>query len=633
MRHWLLLSILLLLLAACEPAPQDEGQLPTLAVLPSPTPEIPRPLNFWQSVGDSLYAAGQIHRWQFAGQRDDPVRVRAIGNGIPVSLTLSAPDGKILGTGETIELTLQESGTYTVAVQLAQEGVGSYELGLSYTDRPNPNDLLPTQVPEVVGVPTPTPPYADLGTFINSLISGQTIGAVVEESSFRHVYTFTGAAGQYVNVMSSRVSGDVDPVLTLFGPEGLPLALDDNSGGGTAAQLTNVRLPEDGLYSIQVGAKNFTGSYQVSLLVNPQPQPVTPSSPLTPTPTSYNIVLKTLTPTVPTHSPGNQLEDHVPVVGEIEPRGDFERFPVFAPAGATITIGAKKGQGSIVRPKIEVYGPAGDLLAFATAQDAQRYDWAVVNMQITVTGTYVVFITGDNNSTGRFVVAYGRGDSFENVLRGQAFADQPIREFMAIPGQREVWNIQLNKYDIITAAVSPVNSFLDPVLELVTPEGTVLAVDDNGGGGTSALISSVRAPETGTYLLQVTAANAASSGDYQLIWRYVNVAPTNTPPPNTYRVLTVNDIAPENEYMFYPFQGQTGDRMQIQVVAAEGTGLDPVAVLIAPDGTEIAQGDDSPNDLNPRFTVDLPMDGTYNVRVNGYLSWGAFRLTVDKDLN
>ena len=69
--------------------------------------------------------------------------------------------------------------------------------------------------------------------------------------------------------------------------------------------------------------------------------------------------------------------------------------------------------------------------------------------------------------------------------------------------------------------------------------------------------------------------------------------------------------------------------MLIRVVAAPGSTLDPVAALLGPDGTVIAENDDGGSNLNVRFYADLPEDGTYTVRVNGYLSSGAFELLVD----
>jgi hypothetical protein len=93
--------------------------------------------------------------------------------------------------------------------------------------------------------------------------------------------------------------------------------------------------------------------------------------------------------------------------------------------------------------------------------------------------------------------------------------------------------------------------------------------------------------------------------------------------------MSIEDTIPEGEYRFYPFQGRTGQRIQVRVIAQPGGTLDPVAALLGIDGNEIASGDDSGNDLNPRFTAEIPQDGTYSVRVNGYLSSGKFELVVE----
>jgi hypothetical protein len=74
---------------------------------------------------------------------------------------------------------------------------------------------------------------------------------------------------------------------------------------------------------------------------------------------------------------------------------------------------------------------------------------------------------------------------------------------------------------------------------------------------------------------------------------------------------------PAQTYLSYPFQGFAGQHVGIQVIAISPE-LDPVAVLQAPDGTIIAQGDDSEDSLNPIFEAVLPVTGTYVLRVNGY---------------
>ncbi len=152
--------LLLILTSACSG--QQAELLPTLAVLPtlSPTPPPERPIQFWESVTGELLASDQADRWLFTAQAGDPVRLNALGN---VQLTLYGPDGAQIASGTPVEATLSAAGTYTVEVS---GPAGRYQLGLAYTDRPNPADYTVTPPPLTVGVPTPTAAFSDLGVFV-----------------------------------------------------------------------------------------------------------------------------------------------------------------------------------------------------------------------------------------------------------------------------------------------------------------------------------------------------------------------------------------------------------------------------------------------------------------------------------
>jgi hypothetical protein len=607
--------LLLIFLAACQPA-LPTPPLPTLASI--------QILDFWEPVSGTLASAEDVQEWRFVGQAGDAIRLRAIGEQADVTLTLQTADGLTLTQGDSLEVTLPASGTYTV---LVQGGAGGYQLGLGYTDRPNPNERIPTPIPEVVGVPTPTPPYSNLGTYIGSLEAGQTLGATFSQPDERHVYIFNGQAGEYVTIQMGRVSGTVDPILTLYTPQGNAMATDDNSGGNRAAAIRNITLPEDGVYSIAAEGDGLPGSYWISLAVGEILLPVTPTVKI-PTATPH---METLTPPIPTAVMGNRLEDHVVVAQEVLEPGEFDRFPIFAAAGEFLTIGVSPRGLSQFEPYVEIYGPTGELVASASSQDGIAIRDALIPMMpVPLTGVYVVFVKGLNDtSTGDYLISYGVGPSRENVLRGLTEPDTVYNGDIAKRGLRDVWSLYLNAGDIITVAVSPTSNTLDPFVELVGPDGSLAAMDDNGGGGRSALISSAHAPVSGLYRLRVTPVNAASFGPYTLVWRYVNVAPTPTLPPATIPILDYDDFVPENTYLFYPFQGRAGQQVLVRVFAQPGSSLDPVAAVLGPDGTIIAEQDDREGNLNPRFYVTLPEDGTYTVRVNGYLSSGPFQLLVD----
>lgn len=636
-----------LLLAACNSTTAGNRAFPTFVIAPptltamaqatdTPLPESTaiglnpdddgqRVLEYWVPDSGALSTAA-TDRWHFDGLAGDQIRVRALADDMRLRLTLQGPDGRALVAGESIETTLPENGTYIVVAQ-AVEGEGSYEIGLGYTDRPNPNDPAVTPIAEVVGVPTPVPAYTDLGAFIAALENNQTVGGQMDEDSPSHIYTFEGEAGRYVELEMRRVNGMIDPVLTLYDPDGVPLAIDDDSSGQQAAALRNVRLPVDGIYTVEAGGSNLAGGYSLRLLQYDQPAdlPVTLEAIQTPTPLPTYIV--------PTPAPalaGNRLEAYVPVQAAVQP-GGVNIHPLYAAEGEILTVGVTPVEGTGLAPQIEIVGPEGHIVAESQSTTAGAGGDALVSpLLATVEGTYQVFVSGENGTSGDYVIAYGRGSTRQEIMREEAEFDVPNEGSIDRLGIRDVWPVELRAGDVITVSANPgPTSLIDPIVEVVPavdPEA-ILAIDDNGGGGTSALIRELRIEETGLYLFRVKAAQAASLGDYTLIWRYINVAPTSTPPPARSPLLSIQADVPDNEYLFFPFYGAEGQTIRVQVIGLDD--FDPVAALIGPDGREIMMVDDVETDLNPSFTYTLLQDGTYNIRVNGYIHGGAFELYVE----
>ncbi|MBZ0301837.1 MAG: hypothetical protein K8J31_18965 [Anaerolineae bacterium] len=625
-----IVMVLLILMAAGCGAP-GAAELPTLAVLPTLTaaPEFaapPRPLAFWQAAEGNLNRTAQVDRWQFSALAGDPIRLDVLGS---VTLTLNAPNGRTLGEGPTIEARLPVDGVYTVMVQLSEGSSGRYQLGLGYTDRPNPADIPATPPPVTIGVPTPTPAYADLGLWIGDLDSSIPLtGTFLRGPVQLHVYTFAGRAGEYVNVRMTRITGTVDPALWLYGPDGDALAVDYDSGGNRAALLRNIFLRQDGLYSLQADGGGGPGDYQISLRVGERPVPVTPTIIAAPTATPRSVALD-LTPA--TAVPDGMLEPYVPVIGSLIRPGDVNRHVFQASADDFVSIHVRKLQPDTrLRPIFEVFNPAGELIGGASARTSNAGGEALLQLlPIPETGTYSIFVRGEGGETGDYLISYGSGTIYENVPRGPAVADTPYDSQIAGRGLRDVWNVLLNAGDVITIAANPLNTALDPVVELYGPDGTLIASDDNSGGFPNALINQVTAPVSGLYHLDISSSGGGTVGSYRLIWRYINVAPTPTFDPPRILLFSVEETVSQGDYAFYPFQGAAGQRVRILVTAQVASGFDPVAVLIDPEGHELARGDDE-NGLNPQFTADLPADGTYQVRINGYLSGGTFSLVVER---
>jgi len=614
-RIWILL---LLLVAACTPKSQS---VPTLAALPVDAPV----LNFWETERGTLQSSDSMDEWLFLARAGDNISLRVVNQGAEVAMTLLQAE-QVLAEGSTIELSLPEDGRYSVQVRPVDGQIGNYDIGLGYTDRTSPSQTRPLR--QVVGVPTPTPAFTNLGAFIEHLTEDEAVGSALTSSSPQHVYTFEGATGEVINIEMTRVSGTLDPFLTLYDPNGKPVAMDDNSGGNGAARLSNVRLLMDGLYSIQVEGTSLYGDY--SLAMNRGIQQLEVDAVETPT-----IIPATpyATPTLGPVPGDSRLVDHVPVIGTLPRSGDFQRFSFAATTGDTVTVLAQPYQDSGIRPKLEIFGPQGNLLDTAQSATSTVPDSAFVqNIRIEEDGIYTIIVTSEDNSFGAYTLSAGKGSTALDVFHGTAESNQRYTGSLLQSGERHSWQVDLQPGDVITVAVSSIDNSINPVVQLATIDGVVLYQDSNSGTNGAALIRIAEIVSPATYVLHVMDNEADSTGDYTLLWRYVNAAPTLSPLPQLSTILSIDGLVRENQYEFYVFQGLAGQRIQIRVDAQADSQLDPVVALLDPNGTVIAEADDSNGTLNPVLTTTLRESGTYSIRVNGYLSSGTFDLSVAIEL-
>lgn len=616
--------LLLLVMAGCGPN-MNEADLPTL--VPSSTPP-PQAIDFWLPEAGALSLEDRFRDYRFSASQNDTIEVTAIGQ--ELGLSLIDASGETLSTGVPLRAVIPANGEYTLRVQLLSGTAGTYEITLARVGERNP--YLPTETPRPV-TPTPTPPpFLALGTQQTVLTSTSPAFGAFNATDERHVYTFQGAQGSHVRLTMRRTSGTLDPLLTLYNPDGVAIAVDDNGGGGRTALINGARLPRDGVYGVVAAGNGQTGTYELTLESAPGAFPVTPvvdgvglanaateAPPLVLTPTLAPVVNGTL------------LLDHMPVQGVIDRAGGVQRMAIQGSSGDIVTIGLRP-RGNFT-PRLEVFGPSGGLVAEAVAGSPGE-ELLIPNFLISRGEPYIAFVTGVNDSTGEYVLSYGRGNTRENVRKGEIFPDRPYQSMMARVALRDVWFIVLNTGDMITASAVSDDGRFDPVMELIGPDGTVILSDDNSGGGLDATLSSFRAAVGGRYALRVRSATGTQVGSYSLIWRYIEAAPSPTPPLLVSDWFTVDDTVAADAPVTYPLQGSAGERVLIEVLAAPGSGLDAVLTLFNPAGEVLASDDDGGGNLNPRLLATIPADGLYQVEVAVYNTGndpsGPFTLRVKR---
>lgn len=525
----------------------------------------------------------------------------------------------------------------TLAATLDLTAVGRTPLAISQPANAAAATNDPAEIStEVVIAPT-TAPTATAeggewcgGRFLSVLFADAPVGERLAADESGHVYRFNGAQEQFVTLELTRSSGDIDPIVALCAPDGRLLALDDDSGGETNALLRAVRLPEDGEYTVRVSGSAQGGAYRLTLFVNSAPQIPTPTAlPISPTPDKLSI-----TPTLAQAVRNTPLELSIPVVSAIERPGDIFQHVLFAAAGEIISVGVRPQSGSSLLPLVEIFGPSGELVASGTWQDASSDGKALIPLlAISNTGAYIVIVSGDDGSTGAYTVSYGRGAGHEDVRRGRADADVDYPAALAERGLRDVWALDLNTGDTITAAVNTSSPVFTPVLEITADNApdtlAIAAAAESPAGGREARINSFTAPVAGRYELRITAASAGSPGDYVLRWSRVVNAPTATTPPRRLALFSFKGTVLPQQYTVVPFQGLNGQRLEISVIGDDN--LDTALTLLDAQGRLIAQDDDSGGNLNPRMTVRLLEDGGYYVLVSSYAAVsGTFTLLAEE---
>jgi len=615
----LLLLLSVVMLSACV----FTAEMPSAQVAVSPD----RLLEYGGAQADALQPGYAGQDWLFVAQAGQAIQL-TLSAEAALALTLRAPDGQIIAEGSSIMLLMPATGTYRATVARAEaSGTALYTLALSNvvqataTATPTPTA---TATLTATSSPTATPIYAAFGTFLGRLASGQTVEGRFERAGETQVVAFAATAGQYLYMRMQPLSSSFDPALTLFDSQGNALITDEESGGADTPLFDHLPLPQTDTYIVQMRADAAAGDYRLEFRLDAESGATvaTIAAPLPTPPLSAGA-----------SAPVNDgaLRDHSPAPGQVERPGDYDRFTIEGHANDVLTVAVRPADQSSLVPAFEIYDPDGGLLQRAESSQGSGGVALAPAVLLPRDGIFSVFVLGLGDTTGAFIISYGLDGSYTNNLRPFVAPDAPVQATLPAPGVRDIWQIVFNAGDVITAAVTAETGDFDPALELATSDGIRIAYDDSGLQ--SAVIQQATIPARGIYLLRVTGVNANSAGSYQLAWRYLTVAPTPTPRPSVMPLMAVDADLMTGASLEYPFIGQAGQRIRVTVANAGDTDttLDPLAAVIAPDGTVLLEVDDSGGDLNPQFDLDLPADGVYWLRVSSYgETGGAFIARVER---
>ncbi len=301
------------------------------------------------------------------------------------------------------------------------------------------------------------------------------------------------------------------------------------------------------------------------------------------------------------------------VAGAISVVGEQDLYTFTADAGDIITFGAVEGSSNVIQPSVEVYDPAGVLVAYVYNTSSHS---AKVDHTFTESGTYVAVVSNyksnyDWDELGDYGFTWQKLNAPCNATA--ATCGQRVDGSISIVGETDFYTLTATAGDVMVIRATSVSPWTDmnPYLDLYDSAGTLVASGSNGYWGGYAEIERTFT-EGGTYLLSVRdygggGDNNGVVGDYKLMQEKLN-GPCNAAPIACGQTV-FDSISVVGEQDFYTFTAEAGDAVTVWMDVIPGAMDSPALTLYDPAGVLVA----SDNGMNWNATINatLAQGGTY----------------------
>lgn len=186
-----------------------------------------------------------------------------------------------------------------------------------------------------------------------------------------------------------------------------------------------------------------------------------------------------------------------------------------------------------------------------------------------------------------------------------------MRSELGVEGVHQ-WDFESLDGEIITISVGPAVN-LDIALELVDPDGTTIAVTNDGAAGRAESISEITLVKSGEYEIEVRAVGG-TSGDYSMVITDANSEAYLIFRENlSYGDLGTGNLPANNDHL-WNFEAAAGDVVTISIDPANFDDL--VLFLIAPDSAELEFVDDNGPGEGEQISQHVISEaGIYSIRV------------------
>lgn len=444
-----------------------------------------------------------------------------------------------------------------------------------------------------VGLAQTTPQPAATALPVFPIQPGSSVEGNISDSSPAVRYSIDARAGDVLTLRMDATSGNLDPFLTLFGPDEELIDQDDDSGDGRNAAITTT-LPRPGRYIIEASrygqgsAATSTGTFRLTVEIAGLGQ----TDPADPLATIPNFGL--------TPAPGI-VAYRVPTAAALDDLVPERYFAFGGERGDLVRVIMATTSGDL-SPEVEILNRS--LLSITSSAAQSRPTEAIAYATLPETGWYLIRSTRSSGA-GNFDLYVDRLLAGQELTIGEAVTG----EFTAgAPVVSYVFNARAG--DLIAA-----NLFATDSASSVTPEIRLLDLNlqtlAQGAGSRFATLRRA-IPRSGTYILQAINTNPQATGAFNLRLTGVPVDVSKLPVSAIgYNQQATGRIDDETPVQYYRFAGKAGERVTIEMNAVSGD-LDPFLIL-------------SDGNLNEELSFNDNVSATRNARIVRY------RLAKDGD--
>jgi hypothetical protein len=485
---------------------------------------------------------------------------------------------------------------------------------------------------------------------------GETATGTITTPGEELTFLFEANSGDQITATVTAVDGSVAPILELTTFTRTLLSSDTDDEGEGRAQLTYV-IPANGAYLLNVrGASATTGPIEITLqagIIQPTPEPTAETVFTAPTsvPGTDNIGTDdpatatdsaTTAPTVPTNARLQRIEIGSTVSASLQDDSNFKLYAFIGQPEQQLTI--TPDPRTSFQPLLVFYDSGFNEITRAqpgepmqvTLETADLYFIAAATLQPGLGGPFGFSLLEETPEDPTPATAPGDALVYGDTVQGLISN--------SVPSQR--YRFRGGTGDTVTFSMATTSGDLDAYMLLVDASGNLIAEDNDSGQDTNAQMS-VELPADGDYFIIATRRGqeqGLTAGEFVLaITSNAEPLPVNdaaTLPDDFVGLPTldygtsadgrITDVVFQETYVFF---GQAGDAIEIAMEGINGSGLDPLLILLDNQRIPIAENDDA-DGQNAQITVTLPQAGYYAIvatrfELDAGTSSGEYTLTLE----